>query len=113
MARLLADENFPLPVVEELRRLGHDVLTLADAGKADQSLSDTVVLAWARGEQRSVLTLNRWDFIRIHDSGALHSGIIACTFDLEFSAQAARIHVELLAHPDMSGRLVRVNLPQR
>lgn len=26
MARLYADENFPLPVVEELRRLGHDVL---------------------------------------------------------------------------------------
>lgn len=25
MSRLLADENFPLPVVEELRRLGHDV----------------------------------------------------------------------------------------
>ena len=23
MSRLLADENFPLPVVEELRRLGH------------------------------------------------------------------------------------------
>lgn len=26
MARLLADENFPLPVVAELRNLGHDVL---------------------------------------------------------------------------------------
>lgn len=27
MARLYANENFPLPAVEELRRLGHDVLT--------------------------------------------------------------------------------------
>jgi len=27
MARLYADENFPFPAVEELRRLGHDVLT--------------------------------------------------------------------------------------
>ena len=27
MARLYANENFPLPVVNELRRLGHDVLT--------------------------------------------------------------------------------------
>ena len=26
MARFYANENFPLPTVEELRRLGHDVL---------------------------------------------------------------------------------------
>jgi hypothetical protein len=31
MARLYADEDFPLPVVEELRRLGHDVRTVQDA----------------------------------------------------------------------------------
>ena len=30
MARLYANENFPLPVVNELRRLGHDVLTTQD-----------------------------------------------------------------------------------
>jgi hypothetical protein len=29
MARLYADEDFPLPVVEELRHLGHDVRTVA------------------------------------------------------------------------------------
>jgi hypothetical protein len=29
MARLYANENFPLPVVEVLRYLGHDVLTTA------------------------------------------------------------------------------------
>jgi len=28
MARLYANENFPLPVVMELRRVGHDVLTV-------------------------------------------------------------------------------------
>ncbi len=35
MARLYANENFPLPVVEELRRLGHDAVTVAKttAGK--------------------------------------------------------------------------------
>ena len=32
MARLYANENFPLPVVEELRHLGHDVLTMQEAG---------------------------------------------------------------------------------
>jgi hypothetical protein len=38
VARLFADENFPLPVVEALRRLGHDVVTMADAGKAGKLL---------------------------------------------------------------------------
>lgn len=32
MARLYSNENFPLQVVEELRRLGHDVLTIQETG---------------------------------------------------------------------------------
>lgn len=32
MARLYADEDFDYPVVEELRQLGHDVLTVPEAG---------------------------------------------------------------------------------
>jgi hypothetical protein len=35
MARFYSDENFPLPVVEELRKLGHDVLTIHEAGQAN------------------------------------------------------------------------------
>ena len=34
---LYADENFPLRVVEELRRLGQDVITALEDGKANQS----------------------------------------------------------------------------
>ena len=34
MARLYADEQYPLPVVEFLRPLGHDVLTVQEAGNA-------------------------------------------------------------------------------
>lgn len=45
MGRFYADENFPLPVVEELRRLGHDVLTMYEDGKANQSVLDEDVLA--------------------------------------------------------------------
>jgi hypothetical protein len=30
MAQLYADEDFPFPVVERLRALGHDVLTTAE-----------------------------------------------------------------------------------
>ena len=42
MAQLYANENFPLPVVEGLRRLGHDVLTSLEAGKAGQSILSRV-----------------------------------------------------------------------
>ena len=41
MARLYSNENFPLQVVEELRRLGHDLLTIQETGRANQSLSDS------------------------------------------------------------------------
>lgn len=47
MARLYANENFPRQVAEELRNLGHDVLTVQETGKADQSLPDQEVLAFA------------------------------------------------------------------
>ena len=35
---LYADENFPLRAVEELRRLGHDVLTVLEDGRANNPL---------------------------------------------------------------------------
>lgn len=35
MAHLYADEQFPYEVVENLRNLGHDVLTVQEAGKAN------------------------------------------------------------------------------
>ena len=44
MAGLFADENFPLPVVEELRLLGHDVVTIQEAGMAERGVSDADVL---------------------------------------------------------------------
>jgi hypothetical protein len=47
MARLYGDEDFSLPVVEELRRLGHDVLTAQEAGQANLGVTDSAVLALA------------------------------------------------------------------
>ena len=40
MARLYADEHFPLNLAKALRALGHDVLTVQEAGKADQRIPD-------------------------------------------------------------------------
>lgn len=109
MARLYADENFPRPVVEELRTQGHDVLTAYEAGQAERGIPDEEVLAYSHTEGRAVLTLNRRHFVRLHSERPEHSGIIVCTFDPNFMGQAERIS-EVLAHtPELSGCLVRVN----
>lgn len=60
MAYLYADEQFPRQVVELLRSLEHNVLTVQEAGNA--GLSDEEVLAFATNHNRAVLTLNRRDF---------------------------------------------------
>ncbi len=108
MARLYANENFPLPVVEELRRLGHHVLTIQETGKAEQAIPDEAVLTFAGTENRAVITLNRKHFIRFHNQNADHDGIIVCTFDPDFMGQAERIHLALQSHTSLRGQLIRV-----
>jgi hypothetical protein len=111
MARCYANENFPLPAVEALRCLGHDVLTTAESGRAGQAMPDADVLAFAMAEQRIVVTLNRRHFIRLHHTTPVHAGIVVCTFDPDFAGLAQRIHTALEAQPQMAGQLVRVNRP--
>jgi len=111
IARLYANENFPLPVVEELRRLGYDVLTVQEMGKGNQAVPDEEVLAFAISERRAVLTLNRKHFVRLHSMHPDHSGIIVCTFDADFAGQANRIHSAIESRPQLDGQLIRVNRP--
>ena len=111
MARLYADENFPFPAVEELRRLGHDVLTSHEGGQAGQAVPDEEVLAFVVTETRILITLNCKHFVRLHQVQAGHEGIIVCTFDPDFRALAQRVHAALMAQPQMAGRLVRINRP--
>lgn len=107
--RLLADENFPFPVVEALRSFGYDVLTLGDLGKAGQSLTDIAVLKLASDDSRAVLTLNRKHFVRLHHSSPNHAGIVVCTFDLDFDGQAGRIRAAVGAQSSLAGQLLRIN----
>lgn len=111
MARLYANENFPLPVVEALGRLGHDVLTIREAGRAEQATTDAEVLKEASSDQRAVLTLNRKHFVRLHREQQQHEGIVVCTFDADFERQAQQIHRTLEAQPTLTGQLLRVNRP--
>lgn len=85
-----ADEDFAYPVVEELRRLGHDVLTVQEDGK--HAVPDHEVLAVAHSQIRVMLTYNRRHFEKLHRGDQIHSGIVSCTRDSDFQSQAARIH---------------------
>lgn len=111
MARPYANENYPLPIVNELRRLGHNVVTVRETGGAGQCLADVDVLAFAVEQRMAVITLNRRHFVRLHHERPAHSGIIVCTFDLDFAAQAARVDATIKAVASLDGLLLRVNRP--
>ena len=66
MAMLYANEQFPRQVVQRLWEFGHDVLTVLEAGQANQRIPDDQVLHFASQAGRIVLTINRRDFIRLH-----------------------------------------------
>ncbi len=111
MARFHANENYPLPVAEELRLLGHDVLTIQETAQSGRAMPDEAVLAFAHADGRILVTLNRRHFIRLHNDGAEHSGIVVCTFDPDFHGQAQRVHSAVEQEPDLVGKLVRVSRP--
>jgi len=105
---LYADEDFPYPVVEELRRLGHDVLTVQEDGLSANP--DPVVLARALALGRAVLTLNRSDYERLDRSGVGHSGIVSGRHDKDHLGHATRVHAALASRSP--GRwCIRVNRP--
>ena len=111
MALLYADECFPLAVVEELRRLGHDVLTVQEAGQA--GAGDPAVLAYAVGQDRAVLTHNRRHFLRLHRQSSAHRGIVICTRDDDSPALANRIHQAIQNAGPLDNQLLRVYRPTK
>jgi len=105
---LYADEDFSFPVVKELRRMGHDVLTAQEDGRT--STPDPDILARAHALARAVLTYNRRHFEWLHRQGAGHRGILSAKHDSDFPALAARIHDTLVGLSP--GRwCLRVNRP--
>ena len=107
--KLYANENIPLGLVLELRRLGHDVQTTFENGLAGQAIPDLAVIEFATANGRVVLTHNRRHFVRLHLEQIPHAGIVVCSVDLNYTALAVRIQTALLV--DMTGQLVRVNRP--
>jgi predicted nuclease of predicted toxin-antitoxin system len=109
MADLYADEHFPYAVVEILRNLGHHVLTVKEAGKANQKIPDEEVLRFATEQNRAVLTLNRKDFIKLHYTYPNHGGIIVCRDDHNWESFAERIDHIIHTFSQLNGELIRVN----
>jgi hypothetical protein len=72
VARLYANENFPVEVVRELCALGHDVLTTHDVGRSNQGIQDDAVLRYAIDNGRCLITINRRDFISSKSSRRLN-----------------------------------------
>jgi hypothetical protein len=100
-----------MPVVEALRSMGHDVVTLFDLEKAGQSLPDDLVLLLATQKDRTLVTMNRKHFLRLHRNQPEHAGIIVCSFDPDFDALARRIHEKLVSTRPLKSNLIRIDRP--
>jgi len=77
---LYFDEDFNPLVAAMLEKLGFDVLTTPQAGRADQGLSDEDQLAFATAVGRAIVSHNARDFKPVADQwalvGRLHRGIL-------------------------------------
>lgn len=108
MFSFYANENLSSIIVKELRHLGYDVLTSYEAGNANQKIPDEQVLSEATQQQRSVITFNRDDFLKLHRSGFRHAGIIALKEDRERLRQVLTLHQYLSLQESLQGRFIQV-----
>lgn len=108
MFRFYANENFSSLLVNDLRRLGHDILTSYEAGNANQRIPDEQVLAKATLADRCVITFNRDDFLKLHRSGFQHSGIVVCKDDRDRLGQGLILHQYLITQQSLRNRFIRL-----
>ena len=109
MARLYADEDIPRPLIDRLRDLGHDIVSVSELRRSGRP--DEQVLQDAIADTRIVVTHNRPHFSRLHKSQPNHTGIISCSRDEDSEALADRIHAVLNTTGDLAGLHIRVNRP--
>jgi hypothetical protein len=107
LGRFYANENFPLPVVEELRKLGHIIITVQES--QNTMMKDSGIFEYIKKNNMVLLTLNRLHFIHIHNKNKDHPGIIVCTFDSNFKRLANNIDKIFSNNSPLKGKLIRVN----
>jgi predicted nuclease of predicted toxin-antitoxin system len=112
--KLLLDEMFSRGLAERLRQRGHDVAAVLDAPATVRS-QDASILAWARLDERAVVTRDLGDYRllarRVLEDRASHAGLILVTaraFPEHDPRTAGRLFTALLAlleaAPDLRGR---------
>ena len=107
--RFYADENLPRAIIEELRQLNYNVLNSYEAQQANKSISDENVLKFAQEKNKIIITLNRDDFVSLHQQGEAHSGITICKDDRDYKSQAQVINESILQdNRSLQGRLIRI-----
>jgi predicted nuclease of predicted toxin-antitoxin system len=100
--RFLADENFPRPALEALRKAGWDVGSIAEQCPG---ASDEDVAALCAAQDRILLALDK-DFGELVFRRGLPSGIGVVLFRLtpESPEEAAEVALALIqSHPDLAG----------
>ncbi|MEH2080823.1 MAG: DUF5615 family PIN-like protein [Nostoc sp.] len=75
------------------------------------SIPNQEVLAFAISQERSILTINRVDFIRLHRRSSNHFGITVCTNNSNWKQFAARIDEAVVPEESLQGKLIRVVRP--
>lgn len=86
--RFLVDVGVGTAVEERLRSAGHDIATVRDR---DPRLLDTDILAWAAGENRVVLTMDKDFGELVCHSGQTHAGILLLRLEDADSTEKVRI----------------------
>lgn len=109
MARIYADEDISRLVVERLRELGQDIVSVTELRR--QGRPDEQVLEDATADSRIVPTHDRRDFARLHPTRLAHAGIVSCSRDSDPMVLADRIDRALATAGDSTGVHVRVDLP--
>jgi len=99
------DEHIDLAVAQGLRRRGIDVTTTADAGLLGGGGVDNVAFAVAAG--RAIFS-NDPDFLRLHNEGVEHPGIVYCHQQIRSIGEMIRaleLIWEILEPDDMRNRV--------
>ncbi|MCW1924383.1 DUF5615 family PIN-like protein [Luteolibacter arcticus] len=79
-----------------------------EAGKSNRRIEDDAVLTFATASCRSVITLNRRDFVQLHRMIPTHAGIIVRTEDRDSASLARRVDAAIREKGELANLLVRV-----
>lgn len=106
--KFYSNENFPQPMVRKLREKGYDILTSLEAGQANQGIPDESVLQFAIESNLIIITLNRDDFIKLHQQNNQHNGIVICKADRDYEGQIEALYEYLQTQTTLKNRLIRI-----